>query len=143
MVSAKYLCERRVLASSFCLDTLADHPLIKVKLQEPHPGPPKFYEGDASFLDEASDKSFRASEMAGGCSDVQEWSIDVFVTGSLADDRNFSGGYGAIHEIPPRAGQTDWSSEMQPSCCWPSNTSVVGVYRNGRVNRKFQPGHFE
>jgi hypothetical protein len=84
--------ESRVVGSSSRLDPLTSNPLVKVKLQEPHPGSREFYEGDASFLDEASNKPFGASEMAGGCSNVQEWSIDVFATGLLADDRNFSDG---------------------------------------------------
>ena len=58
--------ERRIVASSLCLDPLTGNPLVKVKLQEPHLGPPKLYEGDAPFLDEASDKPFGASEMGGG-----------------------------------------------------------------------------
>jgi len=57
-----------VSASGF--DSLTGNPLIKVEFREPHPGPGEFYEGDTSFLDEASDKSFGASEMAGGCSNV-------------------------------------------------------------------------
>ena len=92
------LSQESVVASSSCLDPLTHNPLVKVKFQEPHPGPRKFYEGNASFLDEASDKSFGASKMAGGCSDVQEWSIDVFATGSLTDHRNFSEGWFSIHE---------------------------------------------
>jgi hypothetical protein len=129
----------RVVASSSCLDPLTGNPLVKVKLQEPHPGSREFYEGDASFLDEASNKPFGTSEMTGGCSDVQEWSIDVFATGSLANDRNFLGGWCSIHETPPWARQTHGSSENHPSCCCPSNASVIGVYRNGRANRKFSP----
>jgi len=58
--------EELVVASSLCLNPLTGNPLVKVKLQEPHPGPPKFDEGDAPLLDEASDKPFGASEMDGG-----------------------------------------------------------------------------
>ena len=58
--------EGLVVASSLCLNPLTGNPLVKVKLQEPQLGPPKLYEGDTSFLDEASDKPFGASEMAGG-----------------------------------------------------------------------------
>jgi hypothetical protein len=92
--------KRRDVVSSSRLDQLTDKPLVKFKLQELHPRPRKLYEGDAMFLDEASDESFGASEMVSGCSNVQEWSIDVFATGSLADDRNFSGGSRPIHVTP-------------------------------------------
>jgi hypothetical protein len=62
--------ERRAVASSLCLNPLTGNPLVKVKLQKPHLGPPKLDEGDAPFLDEASDKPFGTSEMAGGSWDV-------------------------------------------------------------------------
>jgi hypothetical protein len=64
MESVNHSHKRHVVASSSCLDSLTGNPPVKVKLQEPHPGSRKFYEGDASFLDEASDKPFRASEVA-------------------------------------------------------------------------------
>jgi hypothetical protein len=93
----------RDVVSSSCPDQLTDKPLVKFKLQVPHPRPRKLYEGDALLLDEASDESFGASEMAGSYSDVQEWLIDVFATGPLAGDRNFSSEWCSIHEIPPLA----------------------------------------
>lgn len=70
MESAKRSHERRVVVSSSYLDALTGNPLVKVKLQESDPGPRKFYEGDTSFLDEASDEPFGASEMTGGCRNV-------------------------------------------------------------------------
>ena len=103
MVSAKHFYDKCILASSFCLDTLADNPLIKVRLQEPHPGPRKLHEGDTPLLDEAPDKPFGASEMVSRGWDVQERSIDVLTTGSLTRGQSILDEWLSIHETPPRA----------------------------------------
>ena len=61
---------KRVVVSSSDLDTLTGNPLVKVKLQESNSRPRELYEGDTSFLDEASDEPFGASEMTGSRRDV-------------------------------------------------------------------------
>jgi hypothetical protein len=119
MISAKHLYERRVLASSFCLDTLTGNPLIKVRLQESHPGPRKLHEGDTPLLDEAPDKPFGASEMVSRGWDVQERSIDVLTTGSLTKGRSILDGWLSIHETPPRAQSRELPGFVSGRLPWP------------------------